>query len=687
MNAYTSDRIRNVALAGHGGSGKTTLAEAMLFASGAISRLGNIADHNTVSDFDEEEHAHSYSISTSLIAVEWADARVNIIDTPGYADFEGELVCGMAAADAAILTVDASSGIEGGTAIAWNRAVEAGPLPRFIAVTRMDREYADFDTVLGALRERWGTSVVPLAIPIGAGGELSGVVDLVSGRARLGAEGTPADAPAELADAISAAREMLVESTAETDDELLNQYLEGEEISDEALAAALSAAVADGAVITVLPVSATTGVGVRELLDRVVDLLPSPLGREHPLLDGDSVTTSSDGKLVVRVFKTTADPFVGRLTYMKVLSGSLKPDAHPYNVQRRTTERLGHLFLQRGKEQIEVPELVAGDVGVAAKLAETVTGDTLVASEADVAQAPPLPLPRPTYRSALHPKTKADVDKLSTALARLVEQDPTINVSREADTAETVMVTVGDAQAVIAASRLRKNYGVDVDVEVPRVPYRETITGKAKAEYRHKKQTGGHGQYGHVVIAVDPMDRGAGFEFAQKVVGGNVPKQFIPAVEKGLIETLPNGPLAHSPIVDLRVTLLDGSAHAVDSSEMAFKLAAAQALKQGILDAHPILLEPIVRLEIRLPSESVGDVMSDLNTRRGHVHGVDSQGDVSVIEAEAPLAEVQRYATDLRSLTHGRGTFTVRPDRYAEVPAHVQEQVVDKLKTLQTAET
>ena len=678
MNAYTSEQLRNVVLLGHSGAGKTMLGEAMLFASGVTSRLGRVEDGNTVSDFDPEEHARTYSISLSMLPVEWAGQRLNIIDTPGYADFIGEVVSGLAAADSALITVDASSGIEAGAELAWDQA-EARGLPRFIAVTRMDREHANFEQVLDEVRDRFGVKVVPLAIPIGSADSFEGIVHLASGDARMGADATVGEAPAELADAIEAAREQLIESIAETDDELLELYLEGEDLPPERVAAVLAAAVAAGDVVPVLPVCAVSGVGVRTLLNEFARLLPSPLGREHELADG-SCTTDPSGPLVVHVFKTAADPFVGRLTFMKVLSGVLTPDANPYNPARRTNERLGHLFIQRGKEQIETPQLAAGDIGVAAKLAETMTGDTLLGSDAQGERVPALPFPEATFRSALHPKTKADVDKLSSALQRLVEQDPTLAVVRDANTSETVMSTIGDAQANITAARLEKNYGVEVDVTIPVVPYRETVTTKAKAEYRHKKQTGGHGQYGHVVIEVDAAERGAGFTFEQKVVGGNVPRQFIPAVEKGLMETLPDGPLAHAPIVDVRVTLLDGSSHSVDSSEMAFKLAAAQALKQGFLDAGPILLEPIVRLVVRVPGDRVGDVMSDLNGRRGQVHGVDTEGDYSVIQGEAPLAEIQRYGPDLRSMTNGRGTFTVAVDRYAEVPVHVQEQVLKELQ-------
>ena len=678
MNAYTSEQLRNVVLLGHSGAGKTMLGEAMLFASGVTNRLGRVEDGNTVSDYDPEEHARTYSISLSMLPVEWAGTRLNMIDTPGYADFIGEVVSGLAAADSALIAVDASSGIEAGAELAWSQS-EARGLPRFIAVTRMDREHADFAQVLESMRDRFGVKVVPLAIPIGAADSFEGVVHLASGEARMGADATAGAAPDALADEIEAAREQLIESIAETDDELLELYLEGEELPPDRVAEVLAAAVAAGDVVPVLPVCAVSGVGVRTLMNEVARLLPSPLGREHELVDG-SCSTDADGPLVVHVFKTAADPFVGRLTFMKVLSGVLTPNANPYNPDRRNSERLGHLFIQRGKEQIETPQLTAGDIGVAAKLAETMTGDTLLGSDAQGERVPGLPFPEATFRSALHPKTKADVDKLSTALQRLVEQDPTIAVARDANTSETVMSTIGDAQANIAAARLEKNYGVEVDVTIPVVPYRETVTTKAKSEYKHKKQTGGHGQYGHVVIEIDPAERGAGFSFEEKVVGGNVPRQFIPAVEKGLMETLPGGPLANAPIVDVRVTLLDGSSHSVDSSEMAFKLAASQALKQGFLDARPILLEPIVRLVVRVPGDRVGDVMSDLNGRRGQVHGVDTEGDYSVIHGEAPLAEIQRYGPDLRSMTNGRGTFTVAVDRYAEVPVHVQEQVLKELQ-------
>ncbi|MPZ97736.1 MAG: elongation factor G [Dehalococcoidia bacterium] len=679
MKDYESDRLRNVALMGHGSCGKSTLAEALLFASGALSRMGRVEDRNTVSDFDEQEHSHQYSISSSMIPIEWAGHRINLIDTPGYADFEGEVVSAAAAADAALIAVDAASGVESGTEVAWQLADEAGGLPRMLLVTRLDREFSDFRRVFDQLRDRFGTRLVPLALPIGEAQELAGVVDVLAGTAHRGAE--PCEVPEEMADAVAEARELLVESVAESDDDLLGRYLEGETIGDDELTAALHAGVAEGTVVPVLPVCATRDIGLRTLLDEVVRLLPSPLGREHRCEDGGTIVTSAEGPFVAHVFKTTADPFVGHLSFMKVLSGQLTPDMHPHNPRSRQAERLGHLYVQRGKEQIEVPALVAGDIGVAAKLQATSTGDVLTAAAEATVALRPIPFPNSTYRSALHPHSKDDVDKLSSALHRITEQDPTIRVERDPDTHETVMTTLGEAQVTVAVARLAKVYGVAVDVEAPRVPYRETISAPVKAEYKHKKQSGGHGQYGHVVIELSPLDRGEGFKFEDRVSGGTVPRQFIPAVEKGIAETLPAGPLAHSPVVDLRVTLLDGSSHSVDSSEMAFKTAASQALKQGVLGAQPVLLEPVMRMRIRVPSASLGDVMSDVSTKRGHVHGVEADGDITVVEAEAPLAEVQRYANDLRALTGGRGRFDLEFDRYVEVPAHVQQGLLDALRT------
>lgn len=675
-----TEDLRNIALMGHGGSGKTTLAEAALFASGATTRMGRVEDGNTVSDYDDQEHAHHYSIGTSVLPVEWDGRRLNLLDTPGFPDFEGEVVSAASAADAALILVDAAAGVQGGTEAAWRHADDAGALPRIVALSRLDRENADFDRTLAALRERFGHALVPLAIPLGATHDLAGVAEVLTRRAWRGAGAATEDAPSNLAAALDAARDMLLEAVSETDDALLADYLDGATIDDDRIAAALARAVGRGEIVPVLPLAAATGIGVRALLDACAALLPSPAGREHPTEDGGLIVADPAGPLVAQVFKTTADPFVGRLTYLRVLSGTLHADTTMWNVQHAHAERLGHLYLARGKDHLAVPELVAGDIGVAAKLAATATGDTLVAAEASPhVRAATIPFPTPTYRSALHPKAKADVEKLAQALARIAEQDPTIHVERDPDTAETIVTTLGDAQVSIAAARLAKHFGVAVDVAAPRVPYRETITAPAKSEYRHKKQSGGHGQYGHVVLDIHPVARGGGVSFREAVVGGTVPKQFIPAVEKGIHETVPHGPLTHSPIVDIEVVLLDGSAHAVDSSEMAFKLAASQALKQGILDARPVLLEPVVRMAIEAPADHVGDVMSDLNGRRGHVHGVEPHGAFSTIDAEAPLAEVQRYITDLRALTGGRGTFTLAPGHYAEVPANVQQEVLAHL--------
>lgn len=659
MQTYRPEQIRNVALMGHSKSGKTSLCEAMVFASGATSRVGRVEDGNTVSDYDEQEHLHGYSIGTALVAIEWNGHRINLLDTPGYADFEGEVVSAAAAADAVVITVDAVSGIEGGTDAAWEQAEHAGVPARFFAIARIDRENADFHRVLGALRERFGSRVVPLALP---GGE--GVTQVLSG------DGSGLSGP------LAEAREMLTEAVAETDDELLEAYLDGQSIEAERLRVALCRAVHVGAVVPVLPVCATGGIGVKELMDSLVEFAPNPLGRAYPTEDGESLQVTSDGPLVARVFKTTVDPFIGHLSFVKVLSGRLTQGGHALNARGHADERTAHLYLMRGKEQIEVSELAAGDIGAIPKLMQTHTGDVLVGPGETARMLPPLPFPEPTYRSAIHPRSRDDVDKVSQALARIQEQDPTVRIERGEDSGEVILLTLGEVHAGIAAARLQRENGVTVDVTEPRVPYVETIRSQVQAEYRHKKQSGGRGQFGHVVIKVEPLARGAGFEFAEQVVGGNVPRQFIPAVEHGIVEALPTGPLAKSRLVDLKVTLLDGSSHSVDSSEIAFKIAAAQALHQAVLEAQPVLLEPVMRLRVVVPSDVMGAINGEITSRRGSVIGFEQDGEATTVEALAPLAEVQRFGPQLRSLTHGRGRFTLTFDHYAEVPPHVQERVL-----------
>lgn len=655
MEQYTPDRVRNVALVGHSKSGKTTLAEAMLLASGAITRLGRVEDGTTVSDFDEEERQHGYSIGTSLLTLEWDGHRIDLLDTPGYADFEGEVVSAIAAADIAIVTVDAVAGIEGGTDAAWEHLERRGVPTRLFAITRTDRENANVPGVLNALRERYGSRVVPIAT-LGPGPDCE-VISLLDG---------PFDDSAD--PALADAREMLIEALAETDDGLLERYLEGEDLDPADLAATLCQAARTGQVYPVVPVCSLDARGVAELMTSICDLGAAP-----------AVEDAEDEGVLAQVVKTTSDPFVGHLSYVRVIRGRLAAGAHLHNDRSQADERAAHLFLMRGKEQVEVPALAAGDVGAIPRLSHTATGDLLTTpgglATAAVA-VPALAFPAPTYRSALHPKSRDDLDRVSQGLAKIMEQDPTVTLDREAGTGEIVLLTVGDVQAGIVASRLQREYGVAVEVTEPRVPYCETIRGSVETEYRHKKQTGGRGQFAHVVIKVEPLPRGAGFEFVDRVTGGRVPRQYIPAVEQGLIDALAEGPLTRSRLVDLRVTLLDGSSHAVDSSEFAFKHAAAQALHQAVLQAQPVLLEPLVRLHIEAPSDLTGDIANEVNGRRGSVLGFDAGEHTTAVEALAPLAEVQRFAPQLRSLTHGRGRFRMEFDHLADVPQHVQERVL-----------
>ena len=675
MKEYATENIRNVALIGHGSTGKTSLSEAMLFAAKAITRLGRVDDGTTTSDYDPDEIRRNISVNLSLLPCEWDNTKLNILDAPGYADFVGEVKCGVRAADATLIVVCAASGVQVGTEYAWAYADER-KLPRLLFVNRMDRENADFFQALSQLQGMFGHKCVAFQMPIGAQAGFQGVVDLLSMKAYVGEKGEVRDVPEELVEQAAGLREKLVEVAAETDDALVTKYLEGEELSEEELRRGLRAGVAGGSIVPVLTGSATKNVAVPLLMDALSRYLPSPKDLPAEMENGDSLAADPQGPLAALIFKTSADPYVGRLTYFRVYSGILKADSQVWNANKEAVERIGPLFFMRGKSQEQVERVVAGDIGAVAKLAETSTGDTLCSRERPIV-LPGISFPEPAFSGAVSPKTKADLDKMGSALSRIVEEDPTLRVTRNQDTAETVLSGLGDSHVEVTVEKIRRKFGVDLELATPKVPYKETITADGSAEYTHKKQTGGHGQYARVSIRVEPLPRGSGFEFVDKIVGGVVPRQYIGSVEKGVIEAMSDGVLAHYPLIDFRATLFDGKDHPVDSSDIAFKIAAAMALRKGVQDAHPVLLEPIMNMQIIVPEANTGDVMSDLNGKRAKVLGMTPQGSQTVIEALAPLAEVQHYAADLRSITQGRGAYSMQFSHYEEVPAHVAQRIIE----------
>ncbi|MBI2764614.1 MAG: elongation factor G [Chloroflexi bacterium] len=681
MNVYKTEDIRNVVVMGHGSVGKTMFGEAALYVSGGISRTGSIADQNTVSDYDEDEHKRKFSLSLALLPVEWEGRKLNFIDTPGYADFVSEVICGAQAADMALVVVDAVSGPEVGTDRVWQIA-ERLELPRMVVVNRMDRENANFEGVLEAMRRRWGPKVAPLQVPIGAHESYRGVVDLLHMKAYIGEEGDEAPIPAELQAEADDLRAKLIEAIVETDEELMTKYFADEELSEDELRKVLHGGLDHGLIIPVVCASAQKHIGVRQVLHNIAFSGPSPADRDAIRAGEAELVANAAGPLAVQVFKTSADPYVGRLTYLRVISGALRSDSHVWNANKEADERLGTLYVARGKEQLAVPELPAGDIGVVAKLAHTATGDTLCSREKQFT-LPPIVFPNPVYSMAVRPTSKAGVDKLGPSLQRLVEEDPGLRLTRDPATGETILAGLGDAHLDVTIERLKRKFGVEVELALPRVPYRETIGKKAAGDFTHKKQTGGHGQYARVAIELNPLPRGSGLQFHEKVVGGAVPKEFIPAVEKGVHEAAALGVFAGYELTDCEVVLLDGKHHPVDSSEMAFKLAASQALKDAVQGANATLLEPVMTIRVFAPEDYAGDVVSDLNTKRAKIHGINPDGGMSIIEAEVPLAEVQRYASDLRSITQGRGAFELEFDHYGEVPGNIAQKVVAENKRLQ----
>ncbi|HEY8868961.1 MAG TPA: elongation factor G [Candidatus Limnocylindrales bacterium] len=672
--------LRSVVLAGHAGSGKTTLAEQLLFRAGAVTRLGRVDDGTAHLDYEPEEQKRRESLSLAVATFETDGTRITLIDTPGYADFVAETIEGFHAADGALFVVDATGGVEAGLekAVALGRGT--GTAASFF-LNKCDRENADPTAALDAIRARFGNKIAPLQLAIGAAESFSGYVDLVHRKAWKwdGSKEVETEIPAEMAAEVDRRRDQLLEAAAEADDDVLTKYLDGEEITDPELEACLRKGVKDSILAPVLVGSAAKGIGFRGLIDALVRYFPSPVD-EKPVEVVDAktgaaaeVSADPSGPLVALVFKTAADPFVGRLTYLRVFSGTIHSQGHVWNANRGEDERIGQLLLLHGREQEPIGELRAGEIGAIAKLAVTETGDTLTTRERPL-KLPEIPFPEPTLMVAIEPETKSDLDKMGPALQRMLEEEATARVERS-DTGEQILRTMGEAHTAVIIERLKRKFGAAIVTHVPRVPYRETIRGKAQVHGRYKKQTGGHGMFGDVWLELEP-NPGGGVEFTERVVGGSVPRQFFPGVEKGVRETAAEGVIAGYPLSDFRATLYDGSFHTVDSNELSFKIAASMALKEGVLQAKPVLLEPIMVVQVRVPEESMGEVNRDLNGRRGRLLGMDSADGFQVITAQVPQSELFSYATELRSLTGGRGTFSATLDHYDELPSHIADKVI-----------
>ncbi|MBE7010022.1 MAG: elongation factor G [Ruminococcaceae bacterium] len=682
MKEYPVANIKNVVLLGHGRAGKTTLAEALLHSAGATERMGSIAQGNTISDYDAEEIKRLCSINASILPLDWSGGKINLIDTPGYFDFIGAQAEAISAADSALLVISGKSGVSVGAEKAWN-ICEKNNLPLIIYINKVDDEKADYQKVLNELKEKFGKRIAPFMVPIKNGDTIEGFVNVAKMTARRWENGQRIDIPVpdDMSDEIQPVRDMIMEAVAETDEALMTKYFDGEEFTRDEIIKGLKFGTASRKIIPVLCGSAVEDRGTRMLLDAMIDYLPTPdfSLKMAENATGDPVEIEADlsGTLAAQCFKTIADPFIGRLSFIRVYRGTLKKDSTVYNSNKKAEEKIGRIYMMRGRKQIETDQLVAGDIGAVPKLSVTATGDTLCDKSAPVTFEA-IAFPEPVTSMAIMPKAKGDEEKISAGLAKMMEEDKTIRLVNNAETKQQVLSGIGDQHIEVTISKLKAKYGVDVSLEEPKVPYRETIRKAVKAEGKHKKQSGGHGQYGHVWIEFEPADS-EDLIFEEKVFGGAVPKNFFPAVEKGLRDSMAHGVLAGYPVVGLKATLYDGSYHSVDSSEMAFKMAANLAYKAGLAQAAPVLLEPIGSLTVNIPNANMGDVMGDINKRRGRVLGSEPQDDGSVtITADVPMAEMARFATDLRSLTQGRGSFSFAFSNYEQAPDHIAKKIIEE---------
>jgi elongation factor G len=688
MAKYESKSLRNLAVAGHGGTGKTSLCESFLFVSGKSERLGRVDDATSCMDFEPEEQKKRITISSAANFVEWEKHKINFIDTPGDSNFTFDTKCSMSVVENVVIVVDAVGGVEFQTQKVWELADEF-KLPRIIFINRMDKERAIFKSAMESINTKLKKKATPVCLPIGSEDKFNGIVDLIEMKAYLFADnkgaGKVIDIPADMKEEVNNLRGSMVEDIAESDDELMNKYLEAGELSADELKAGLKKGVSSGSLIPVMCGSAVKGIGISMLMDLIVNAFASPvdrgakIGKKPGTEDIEERQPSEDAPFSAIVFKTIADPYAGRLTLFRVYSGQLNPDSSVYNSTRKITEKFGHIFFLEGKTQKQAEGLIPGDIAGVAKLKDTVTGDTLCFEKAPVI-FDKMEIPHPIMSFAIEPKTRGDEDKIASSIHRLTEEDPTIVFSRNTQTKEMILSGMGQVHIEVNIEKMKRKFGVEVNLNTPKVPYLETIKGKTNVQGKYKKQSGGRGQFGDCWIDIEPLPRGGGFEFNDKIVGGVIPGQYRPAVEKGIVEAAAKGVIAGYPVVDFRINLTFGSYHTVDSSEMAFKIAGSMAFQKGVMDCQPILLEPIVNIDIEVPDEYMGDVIGDLNSRRGRVQGMDTNGTNQVIKGQVPLAEILKYAPDLRSMTSGRGNFTYTESHYEEVPAYIAEKIIAESK-------